>query len=103
MLRVQFGVVEEARNAGDRLRTLVQCGSILQYLEVFQATAIQIDNANDAELLHAFVQGLKKKMHAEVRLGNPKTLDKAAYLALDFAKLLHLSCYCVITPLTVVI
>ena len=27
-------------------------------------------------------------MHAEVRLHNPKTLDEAAHLALDFAELL---------------
>ena len=50
---------------------------------------MHIDNANDAELLHAFVQGFKERVHTEVRLRNPKTLDEAARLPLDFAELLH--------------
>ena len=49
---------------------------------------MQIDNANDAELLHAFTWGLKKRVHAKVRMCNPKTLDEAARLVLDFAELL---------------
>ena len=50
---------------------------------------MQIDNANDAELLHAFVWGLMESVCAKVRLCNPKTLDEAAQLALDFAELLR--------------
>ena len=50
---------------------------------------MQIDNANDAELLHAFVWGLKEKVNIEVRLCKPKTLDEADHLALYFAELLH--------------
>ena len=49
---------------------------------------MQIDNANDAELLHAFMGGFKETINAEVRLHSPKTLDKFAHLALDFAELL---------------
>ena len=49
---------------------------------------MQIDNANDAELLHAFVWVLKERVHAEFRLHNPKTQDEAARLALDFSELL---------------
>ena len=50
---------------------------------------MQIDNDNDAELLHAFMWGLKKSVHTEFRFWNPKILDEAARLALDFAELLH--------------
>ena len=50
---------------------------------------MQIDNANDAELLHAFMWDLKERVRAEVRLCNPKILDEASRLALDFAELLH--------------
>ena len=82
-------MIEEARNARDRLRMLVQRGSVLQYLEVFWATAMHIHNANDAELLHAFVWSLMKRVCAEVRLRNPKTLDETSRLALGFAELLR--------------
>ena len=47
---------------------------------------MQIDNANDAELSHAFVWGFKERVYAEVRLRNPKILDEAAHLALDFSE-----------------
>ena len=33
--------------------------------------------------------GLKERVHAEVRLQNPKILDEAAHLALEFAELLR--------------
>ena len=56
---------------------------------MFYATAMQIDNVNNAELLHAFVWGLKEREHTEVRLPNPKILDEPVCLALDFAELLH--------------
>ena len=49
---------------------------------------MQIDNTNDAELLHAFVWGLKERVYMEIKLHNPKTLYEAARLALDFAELL---------------
>ena len=50
---------------------------------------MQIDNANDAKISHAFVWGLKERINAENRLHNPKVLDEAAHLALGFAELLH--------------
>ena len=48
---------------------------------------MQIDNANDVELLQAFVWVLKERVHAKVRLHNPKTQDEAARLVLDFVEL----------------
>ena len=47
-----------------------------------------IEHASDAELLHAFIYGLKDRVRAEVRLRNPATLTEAAHLALDFDELL---------------
>ena len=51
---------------------------------------MQIDNANVAELLHTFVWDLKERVRVEIILHNPKILDEAARLALDFAALLRL-------------
>lgn len=50
---------------------------------------MSIEDANDQELLHAFVYGLRDKVRAEIRLRNPKTLEEAARLALDFDELLR--------------
>lgn len=48
-----------------------------------------INNVNDYKLLYASVYGLKDRVQAEVCLRNPKTLDKATMVALDFDKLLR--------------
>ena len=48
-----------------------------------------IERASDAELLHAFIYGLKDRVRAEVRLHNPATLTEAARLALDFDELMR--------------
>ena len=58
-------------------------------MEIFQATAMSIDDAINHKLLHAFVYGLRDKIRAEVRLRNPQTLEEAARLALDFDELLR--------------
>ena len=44
---------------------------------------MRIDNANDGELLHAFIFGLKDRIQVEVHLRNPSTLAEAGHLALD--------------------
>ena len=51
-------------------------------------TALGIEHASDAELLHAFIYGLKDRVRAEVWLRNPATLTEAARLALDFDELM---------------
>ena len=48
-----------------------------------------IEHASHAELLHAFIYGLKDRVRAEVRLRNPATLTEAARLALDFDELMR--------------
>ena len=34
-LEKQFGMIQETRNARDKLRTLVQKGSVLAYMDIF--------------------------------------------------------------------
>ena len=55
--------------------------------------ALGIEHASDAELLHAFIYGLKDRVRAEVWLRNPATLTQAARLALDFDELMRPVCY----------
>ena len=51
--------------------------------------ALGIEHASDAELLHAFLYGLKDRVRAEVWLRKPATLTEAARLALDFDELMQ--------------
>ena len=56
-------------------------------------TALEIEYASDAELLHVFIYGLMDRVQAEVRLCNPAALTEAASLALDFDELVWPVCY----------
>ena len=49
---------------------------------------MQIDNANDAELLYDVVWGLKERLHAELKLCTLRHYE-AARLPLDFAEFLR--------------
>ena len=71
LLRQQYAVVDEVRNARDRLKTLVQTKSVSAYQSLFEHTMLQITDASDAEQLHSFVWGLKDRIKSEVRLRNP--------------------------------
>ena len=51
--------------------------------------ALGIEHASDAELLHAFIYGLKDRVQAEVWLRNPAALTEAAHLILDFDELMQ--------------
>ena len=72
-LEKQFGVIQETRNARDKLRTLVYKGSVLVYMDIFQAAAMSIKNSNKHKPLHAFIYGLKENVQAEVQLQDSKT------------------------------
>ena len=50
---------------------------------------MSIKNSSEHELLHAFNYGLKEKVRVEVQLRNPKTLEEASQLTLDFDELLR--------------
>ena len=55
--------------------------------------ALGIEHTSDAELLHAFIYGLKDRVRPEVWLRNPATLTEAARLALDFNELMRPVCF----------
>ena len=50
---------------------------------------MSIKNSNEHKLLYAFIYGLKEKVQAVVCLQDPKTLEEASRLALDFDELLQ--------------
>ena len=73
----------------DRLKTLTQTKSVYAYLNAFESLALRISDASLAELLHAFIWGLKDRVKAELRLRNPSTYAEAACMALDIDECLH--------------
>ena len=67
----QFAVINEGQKARDKLKTLQQTRSVYAYITAFEATALSIPDANDSELLHSFVWGLRDRIRQEVRFRNP--------------------------------
>ena len=65
------------------MKTLTQTKSVYIYLNALESLALRISNASQAELLHAFIWGLKDHLEAELHLRNPSTYTKAAHMALD--------------------
>ena len=56
----------------DRLKTLTQTKSVYAYLYAFKSLALKISDTSQAELLHAFIWGLKDRLEAELYLRNPR-------------------------------
>ena len=67
----------------------MQTKSIYAYLNTFELPTLRISDASLAELLHAFIWGLKDWVKAELRLRNPSTHTEAARMALDINERLH--------------
>ena len=61
----------------------MQTKSIYTYLNTFESLALSISDASLAELLHAFIWGLKDRVKAELWLRNPSTYTEVARMALD--------------------
>ena len=55
------------------MKTLMQTKSVYAYLNTLELLALKISDASQAELLHAFIWGLKDHVKAEIRLRNPST------------------------------
>ena len=55
LLEKQFAVIDEARNARDKLKTLVQTKNVFAYMQAFEAVVLQIISVSEDELLHLFV------------------------------------------------
>ena len=60
-------------------------------MHTVEGIALQIENSQDSELLHAFEGGLKDRVHKKVRLRDPKTLQDTARRALDINEQLYTS------------
>ena len=61
----------------------MQTKSVYTYLNTFESLALRISDASLAELLHAFIWGLKDRVEAELWLRNPSMYTEAACMALD--------------------
>ena len=61
----------------------MQTKPVYTYLKAFESLALRISDASLAELLHAFIWGLKDRVKAELCLRNPSMYAKAARMALD--------------------
>ena len=68
----------------------MQIKSVYTYLNTFKSQALRSSDASPAELLHAFIWGLKDRVKAELRLRNPNTYAEVAHMALDINEHLHL-------------
>ena len=67
----------------------MQTKSVYTYLNAFESLALRISDASPAELLHAFIWGLKDRVKAELHLRNPSIYAEAARMALDINEHLH--------------
>ena len=83
LLEKQFAVIDEARNARDKLKTLVQTKNVSAYMQAFEAVVLQIVRASEYKQLHSSIWGLKDRLKGEVCLREPKNLTEAAKLAMD--------------------
>jgi len=55
----KFEELDAENNARDRLKTLVQTGSVRDYVTVFDSVLLDIPTADEDDMIHAFVYGLK--------------------------------------------
>ena len=68
-------------SAGERLLRLRQEGSVKEYCREFISLATNTPELTDAVLEMAFMNGLKPRVRAGVRMFEPKTLQKMMSLA----------------------
>lgn len=71
-------------HARNRLHNLRQTGSVQRYIEEFQKVRMIVGDVSDPEALDRFVRGLRLPVEEHVRIQNPKTVDRAMELALNY-------------------
>ncbi len=76
-----FMPIEAAESARSHLDSLRQTRSVEEYIEIFMRQAQLIPNAQEGELIHSFIRGLKKDIISGVALLRPKSLHEAMNLA----------------------
>ena len=80
-LRKQFRPVAAERIARNRLNTLRQTTSVVNYTNIFRSLIIEIPTMAEEDKLEHFLKGLKSDIHERVALQMPKTLAEACNIA----------------------
>jgi hypothetical protein len=80
-MRQQFSVINQAKQARDRLASLHQHTSAQRYAADFISLCLLIPGISEDEQLDRFVRGLKPAIRKEVELKSPATFKEAVSLA----------------------
>lgn len=73
-IKTRFETINSDQVARDRLADLRQFGSVMQYISIFQQVTNEITDISPSELLHRFLNGLKRTIRLDVemyRLSHP--------------------------------
>jgi len=82
LLRKEFVPINSVIQARDKLASLVQGGSVTDYINEFRRLKLQIPDLSPGDALDRFVRGLVKVIRVAVRSRFPTTLSEAESLAL---------------------
>lgn len=82
LLRKEFVPINSVIQARDKLASLVQGGSVTDYINEFRRLKLQIPDLSQGDALDRFVRGLVKVIRVAVRSRFPTTLADAESLAL---------------------
>lgn len=81
-LRQQFGLIFQNRDFRREWARLRQGGKdVAEYTHRFKQIAMQIEDTNDGEKLHRYIEGLNSRLKVRVETERPRTLDRAIELA----------------------
>ena len=80
----QFKVVDAYELAREKLRTLKQVKSVVEYTERFNTLCLDIPDLSASERMDRYISGLKPEIYAKVRLEKPKTFEDMVSLAQQF-------------------
>ena len=80
-VRNQFGLVDAARTARERLDNLRQNESVATYIRTFLELVSQVPDMAEADQTHRFITGLKPELANWVRMARPQNLQETMALA----------------------
>jgi len=76
----------EYQNPNEHLCSIKQTGSVHEYRLEFARQTARVEGWPEHCLLRVFLNGLKEELRSDVRIHKPKTVYRAASLALEFEK-----------------
>ena len=79
--RQVFSPVDSSKVARDQLRQLTQTKSVSEYTDKFRTLSLQITDLSAAEALDRFTAGLKPPVREKIEIDDPKTLERAMFVA----------------------